>query len=230
VPRCPVDERAAIPIGTACAGEDLLILDADLRPVATGEIGELYIRGVGLSPGYWRNPEKTQEVFLRYPGSTDPGDRVYRTGDLARRGADGLIYFHGRSDTQIKSRGYRIELGEIETALNAVPGLQESAVVAVQSEGFEGWLICCAYVPAPGRQVSTAAVRDELAKLLPAYMLPMRWMKCRVLPKTDSGKVDRVSLKNAFLRTENELAQAGTPPPEGPAKQGWQGLQSGARN
>jgi len=211
VPRCPADEREPIPIGTACGGEELLVLDAGLRPVAPGEIGELYIRGVGVSPGYWRDPEKTRSAFLPYPNGEGPQDRIYKTGDLARRGADGFVYFVGRADTQIKSRGYRIELGEIETALHSLPGLRESAVVAIQSEGFEGWLICCAYVPAPAEGVSTKSLRKNLAGLVPGYMLPARWMRYDVLPKNDNGKIDRPRLKNAFLDAEHRLAQALSP-------------------
>src|SRR5207253_180109 len=108
LPSCPVDERAPIPIGRACGGEELLVLDEYLRPLPPGEVGDLYIRGVGLSPGYWRDPEKTNAAFTRVGAC----DRVYRTGDLARVGDDGLVYFEGRVDSQVKSRGYRIELGE----------------------------------------------------------------------------------------------------------------------
>src|SRR6266702_7798245 len=103
VPRCPASEQESIPIGSACYGEELLVLDEPLRPVAQGDIGDLYIRGVGLSPGYWRDLEKTRDAFLPYPGGSDPHDRIYKTGDLARRGADGLVHFLGRADTQIKS-------------------------------------------------------------------------------------------------------------------------------
>src|SRR5262249_32323798 len=165
------------------AGEELLTLDAQLRPAAAGEIGDLYIRGVGLSPGYWRDAEKTHGAFLPCPGGTGTRDRIYRTGDLARRGADGLVYFIGRADTQIKSRGYRIELGEIEAALNSLPALQESAVVAIPSEGFEGSLICCAYVAPAGQDSSASALRKSLAALVPGYMLPARWMRFEILPK-----------------------------------------------
>jgi acyl-coenzyme A synthetase/AMP-(fatty) acid ligase len=202
LPHCPADERESIPIGTPCAGEDLLVLDERLRPVPDGEMGELYIRGVGLSPGYWRDPEKTQRAFLQYPGDTNADDRIYRTGDLARRGPDGLVHFVGRADTQIKSRGYRIELGEIETALHALPGLQESAVVAIKSEGFEGWLICCAYVPAADREISVTELREGLAKLVPGYMLPARWMRYDALPKNDNGKIDRPRLRSQFAGAE----------------------------
>jgi amino acid adenylation domain-containing protein len=214
LPRCPADEREPIPIGRACAGEELLILDGQLQPVAASEIGELYIRGVGLSPGYWRDPEKTRAAFLPYSGGAGPRDRIYKTGDLARRGADGLFYYVGRADTQIKSRGYRIELGEIEAALHSLPGLRESAVVAIQSEGFEGWLICCAYVPAPDSGVSTKSLRKALAGLVPSYMLPARWMRYDVLPKNDNGKIDRPLLKNAFLCAEPPQVQAEAHSPE----------------
>lgn len=218
VPRCPADPREPIPIGTACDGEELLVLDEQLRPVAPGEIGDLYIRGVGVSPGYWRDPEKTRSAFLPDPAGTGPHDRIYKTGDLARRGDDGFYYFLGRADTQIKSRGYRIELGEIEAALNTLPGLRESAVVAIPSEGFEGWVIGCAYVPAPGKGVSPESLRKGLAGLVPGHMLPSRWKRYDVLPKNASGKFDRPRLKEDFLAAESRrgqvqveaLARAGT--------------------
>jgi amino acid adenylation domain-containing protein len=211
VPRCPRDEREPIPIGDACDGEELLVLDARLQPVAPGEIGDLYIRGTGLSPGYWRDQEKTDSVFLPCPGGAGPRDRIYKTGDLARRGADGLFYFLGRADTQIKSRGYRIELGEIEAALHSLPALRESAVVAIQSDGFQGWLICCAYVPASDGAVPVENLRKDLAKLLPPYMLPTRWARHEALPKNANGKIDRPRLKNAFLVAESREAQLEAP-------------------
>jgi len=198
IPKCPEDERAAIPIGTACGGEELLALDDDLRPVPQGEIGNLYIRGVGLSPGYWRDQEKTDAVFLPNPQSSVPKDRIYKTGDLARTGADGLVYFLGRADSQIKSRGYRIELGEIEAALNALDGLEECAVVAVNSAGFEGATICCAYAPRSGVQVTPSMLREKLCKALPNYMMPLKWMAFDSLPKNANGKIDRPKLREQF--------------------------------
>jgi amino acid adenylation domain-containing protein len=202
VPGCPSDERAPIPIGVACSGEELLILDERLQRVPSGETGELYIRGVGLSPGYWRDLEKTRRAFLPCPGG-GPDERVYRTGDLARRTADGIHYFVGRADTQIKSRGYRIELGEIEAALSSLTDLQESAVVAIQSEGFEGWTICCSYVPVPGAEAAPSGLRERLAALVPGYMLPTRWMRYDSLPKNGNGKIDRPRLRAALLDAGN---------------------------
>jgi len=198
VPRCPDDPQAPIPIGVACDGEELLVLDESLESVAPGEIGELYIGGVGLSPGYWRDPAKTADAFRPHPYPAGGSGRVYKTGDLARIDHDGLVHFHGRTDSQIKSRGYRIELGEIEAALNAARGLRECAVVAIASDGFEGTTICCAYVPTPGALVTPAALRSEVSRALPPYMLPARWMAFDSFPKNANGKTDRRRLKEAF--------------------------------
>lgn len=200
VRQCPEDEKAMIPIGAACDGEELLVLDERLQPVQSGEVGELYIRGPGLSPGYWRDPDKTRSVFLPNPLSADPSDRIYKTGDLARVGPDSLVYFIGRADSQIKSRGYRIELGEIEAALHTLECLAESAVVAVESDQFDGMVICCAYVPAPGAEVTPALLRAELCKRLPRYMLPTRWLAFDQLPHNANVKIDRRKLKEEFLR------------------------------
>lgn len=203
VPSCPTDERTPIPIGTPCDGEELVVLDRELRTVQPGEVGDLYIGGSGLSPGYWRDPEKTAAAFVHISRHGNTDYRIYRTGDLARCGEDGLLYFIGRNDTQIKSRGYRIELGEIEMALGALPDLQESAVVAIERGGFEGWLVCCAYVM---RQISLATsldIRKELEKHIPNYMIPARWMSCDALPKNANGKIDRPRLKELFLQAEN---------------------------
>jgi len=210
VKTCPTDPKAAIPIGTACDGEELLVLDEKLQPLPVREIGDLYIAGAGLSPGYWRDPAKTAGVFLPDPRDGRSG-RIYRTGDLAWLGEDGFVFFVGRADTQIKVRGYRIELGEIETALNSVGTLHECAIVAVQNENFGGWMICCAYVGREGAEVSPNGLREHLKKLIPNYMFPVRWTSYQALPKNANGKIDRPRLKEQFLQKEqNELEQPGT--------------------
>lgn len=191
----PDDETAAIPIGTPCAGEDIHVLDETLAPVPPGDIGELYIEGAGLSPGYWRDEEKTRAAFVADPWS---GQRLYRTGDLGRRDERGLLHFVGRADSQIKSRGYRIELGEIETALTAVPGVAECAVVGVPSESFEGTAICCAWASRPNADLDRTRLRAALAEALPPYMLPSRWLELTELPKNANGKTDRPALRERF--------------------------------
>lgn len=199
VPSCPSDERAAIPIGTACAGEDLLVLDGAMEPLPAEHVGHLYIKGVGLSPGYWKDPEKTRGVFINDPRH----GRVYKTGDLASVGLDGLVYFHGRADSQVKSRGYRIELGEIESALHGLPVLRESAVVAIEAGEVEGATICCAYVVASGQSVTAAALKQSLRSAVPPYMIPSRYLAFDALPKNASGKIDRPILRQTFMESHS---------------------------
>jgi amino acid adenylation domain-containing protein len=199
VPACPTDEREEIPIGQGCGGDQLLVLDASLRPVGPGEIGDLYIRGPGLSPGYWGDPVRTAAVFITDPSGEDPADRLYHTGDLARVDERGRVLLVGRDDTQVKIRGYRIELGEIETALDGIAELQESAVLAVASNGFEANRLCCAYVPRPGNEITPVILRQRLAESLPAYMLPSHWKQLNRLPLNQNGKTDRRALKGLWL-------------------------------
>ena len=196
VPAVPRDPQEAIPIGKPCGGEELLVLDESMRPVAAGATGHIYIGGAGVSLGYWRDPERTAAAFVQHPER--PSERIYRTGDLGRLGEDGEVYFLGRSDSQIKSRGYRIELGEIETALHAVPGIVECAVVAVRTTGFEGVEICCAYVAAAGTELTPASLRTQLSRLVPSYMLPTRWQAYDQFPKNGSGKIDRRRVRDVF--------------------------------
>jgi amino acid adenylation domain-containing protein len=204
MPSVPASETEPIPIGVPCAGEELLVLDEKLEPVPQGEIGDLFIAGVGLSPGYWRDEEKTSAAFVPDPRAPGSDERIYRTGDLAKVLDDGLVYFLGRADSQIKHRGYRIELGEIETALGAMDELAEVAVVGVDTGGFEGTAICCAYAPAEGQTVEPVRLGEKLRKVLPPYMVPGRWLALEVLPKNVNGKIDRRGLRELFEQGADE--------------------------
>ena len=167
--RCRADESVPVPIGLPCDGESAAGPRRTASRRRSGEIGELYIGGVGLSPGYWRDQEKTDGGVRRRPAT---GERIYRTGDLARVDDDGVVHFLGRTDSQIKSRGYRIELGEVESAVNTVAGVRECAVVGVDTGGFEGTTICCAYSVVEGAELPVADLRKQVTALMPRYMLP----------------------------------------------------------
>jgi amino acid adenylation domain-containing protein len=205
VPACPESGDTPIPIGRAWEGEGLLVLDESLKQIAAGEIGHLYISGCGLSPGYWNDTEKTRAAFFDEPFG--PGsERIYKTGDLASVGADGLVYLHGRVDSQIKSRGYRIELGEIETVLHMTEGIREAVVVAISSDTFEGCTICCAFVPEDGAELDEPILRRKLLQKLPQYMIPTRWVSLNGLPLNGNGKVDRPQLKQKFQQIAETAA------------------------
>jgi amino acid adenylation domain-containing protein len=202
VPSVPEDEAEPVPIGLPCPGERLLVLDEQRRPLPPGEIGEIFIAGVGLSPGYWRDEVKSEAAFVPDPGGEG---RIYRTGDLGWVGDDGQFGCAGRVDSQIKHRGYRIELGEIERALNALGEVRECAVVAVETDGFEGNAICCAYVPEEP-EVGPPLLRAALARSLPVPMLPTRWRAFDELPRNANGKIDRRALRESMeLETKTAL-------------------------
>lgn len=191
----PVDVARAIPIGTACAGETIEVLDGDCQQMPVGEHGELHISGVGVSPGYWHDRAASHAAFRQDPVS---GLRTFRTGDLGWRDREGILHFVGRADTQIKSRGYRIELGEIELALGAVPGVAECAVVGLPTEGFEGTRICAAFSCRSEGELDAVELRERLSHNLPTYMLPIRWRRLARMPLGPSGKLDRGALTRMF--------------------------------
>src|SRR5207237_852335 len=99
----PPADDSPLPIGTACSGDEVLILDEALAPVPEGGIGELWVRGATVMHGYWGSPERT--ALALQPIEVAPGirDRAYRTGDLVRRRPDGNLEFLGRRDHQIKT-------------------------------------------------------------------------------------------------------------------------------
>ncbi|WP_164018189.1 non-ribosomal peptide synthetase [Pyxidicoccus trucidator] len=182
----------SIPIGRPIANTTGYVLDAALRPVPRGVVGELYLGGDGVARGYHERPELTAEKFVSDPFSTVPGARLYRTGDLVRLRASGAIEFIGRVDHQVKLRGFRIELGEIETALQAHPGVTE-AVVLVRDEHGDRKLV--AYlVAAEGQQPMPAELREHLVRTLPEYMLPAAFVTLPAWPLNANGKVDRKAL------------------------------------
>jgi hypothetical protein len=146
-----------------------------------------------VARGYLNRPELTAERFLRDPFHAEQSARMYRTGDLGRWHIDGTLEFLGRNDFQVKIRGYRIELGEIEAQLRRQNGIREAVVVAREDAPGERRLV--AYCTSEAEQGPSAeALRGQLAKQLPAHMVPAAFVMLPSLPLTANGKLDRRAL------------------------------------
>ncbi|WP_218276613.1 non-ribosomal peptide synthetase, partial [Pseudomonas sp. HMWF032] len=192
-------EAAYAPIGNPVGPRSLYVLDAELNLLPIGVAGELYIGGeVGLARGYFQRPELTAERFLPDPFGA-AGERMYRTGDLARWRADGTLDYLGRVDHQVKIRGFRIELGEIESQLLALEGVQEAAVIA--REAPTGKQLVGYVVARDNSDVN--ALRAELAKTLPDYMVPAQIIALAKLPLTPAGKLDRAALPEPTWQSQD---------------------------
>jgi len=175
----------AIPIGRPVTGVEVIALTDDGRAAADGEVGTLHVRGATVMRGYWGDPDRTRRAMVAVSG---PGGPAYRTGDLVRRDADGVYWFLGRRDSQVKSRGHRIELGDVEAALLEHPAVVECAVVPVPDEMLGCQLV--GWVAADGDLAGPDLARF-CAQRLPGYMVPTRFQLCPALPRTSSGKIDR---------------------------------------
>ena len=191
-------EWPALPtIGTPIDNTAAWILDPDEernRLLPDGSTGELCFSGACLSEGYLHRPELTAHKYQQWEHPGIGELRIYRTGDLARFLPDGNIEFLGRMDHQVKVRGYRIELPEIEVVLNQAADVRQAVVVA--KEDAPGAKKLVAYLVSSTGKKDTAALRHHIARLLPDYMMPAAFIWLDELPRTTSGKIDKLALPN----------------------------------
>ncbi|MEM8961757.1 MAG: non-ribosomal peptide synthase/polyketide synthase, partial [Acidobacteriota bacterium] len=186
-------EQGEPTIGRPLPGTFAYVLDRELRPVAPGALGELYLGGAGVSRGYLRRCRLTADRYVPDPFTAD-GARMYRTGDRVRWRHDGELVFFGRVDHQIKLRGYRIELGEIEARLL---GFDETVEAVAQVVEIAGAPRLVAWVGVQGVEPTEVDETDWLGRLsqkLPPHMVPERLVVLDKLPHLPNGKVDRRSL------------------------------------
>jgi len=182
---------AYAPIGRPIGARSAYVLDRELNLAPVGVAGELYLGGAGLARGYVGKPAMTAERFV--PDVFGPaGGRLYRTGDLVRWNADGQLEYLGRSDHQVKIRGFRIEPGEVEARLQALAGVRDAVVAAVQ--GPDGMRLVAYVTARDGYALDTRALRAQLGALLPDYMVPAALVVLASLPLTANGKIDRKAL------------------------------------
>lgn len=183
-------EEESLPIGFPCGNTGILVLNEHDRPVVGDELGELCVRGGGLSAGYYGDRAKTDAVFVQNPLHDKYRDPIYRTGDLVRYNERGEIIYVCRKDFQIKHMGHRIELGEIETAALAIEGLSEGCVLYDAEQ--KRIVLFCSVVPG----LTEKTIYGELKKRVPQYMLPAQINILDKLPQTGNGKIDRKLLSS----------------------------------
>jgi amino acid adenylation domain-containing protein len=195
VDQIPSDGGGTLPIGRAFPNFEVFALDeSGQRVCEPGQEGELYVRATTVALGYWGEPEKTENAFVKNPFYPNYSERVYRTGDLVRLDDDGNYVFLGRKDHMIKSRGYRIEIGEIETVLCNHPEIKNAVVIPVADE-LIGNRISALIVPFSPDKITKDDVFKYCFAQLPKYMVPENIEFRDSLPTTSSGKVDRQKLK-----------------------------------
>lgn len=176
-----------LPIGKAFSNTELLVFDEDMKLITKPNIkGELYIRGSGLSHGYYNDPVRTAKAFIQNPLQSSYAEPIYKTGDIVAYDEFGDLIYYGRQDSQIKLNGFRIELGEIETALGAHPDIHRVACI------FKDYQIIAFYESA---NVITN-LKEFLKSKLQEYMIPRKFIHKSKFKLNQNGKIDKEALKN----------------------------------
>ena len=177
------DKTEKLPIGGPFPGRNVFLMDEEGHMITEqGRSGEICCAGESLAIGYYNNPEQTAKQFIMYE-LDGKKQRVYKTGDLAAYGEDGLLYFAGRGDFQIKHMGHRIELEEIETNFTALDGVARAVCLFDEKKNR----IICWYTG----DIEPKEVRIRLKEKVPAYMVPGRINKVDEMPYNKNGKIDR---------------------------------------
>ena len=156
------------------------------------ELGEVYVRGISLSHGYYNDRERTDEAFVQNPLHNHYREMVYKTGDLAYYNERGEIIYSCRKDFQIKLNGYRIELGEIEVAVSSLDYIDQACVI------FDNEIIL---VYTAKEELEEEKIKRDLIKLVPKYEIPSIIVKIDKMFRTASGKIDRNATKR-YVRGE----------------------------
>ncbi|NRG45191.1 AMP-binding protein, partial [Bacillus sp. CRN 9] len=195
---------SVIPLGQPYGRSTILLLDEDMYPVEKGEVGEIYITGLGITRGYYKNDSLTDSKYK--PNCFQEGYNesiLYKTGDLARVDDCNQLVFVSRVDHQVKIRGFRVELNEIQAQIDKISSIQDSVVISRINKNNET-ILRAVIVFQKGSKRNLDEVKEILSKKLPNYMLPQEYLVLESLPLNKNGKVDRQYLTNyKILETSN---------------------------
>jgi amino acid adenylation domain-containing protein len=187
-----------VPIGWTFHGQQSSVIDPDGKAVPVGAPGELCLCGSQVTTGYWNEPKKTQEQFVRLP-ATGEGP-WYRTGDMVQRAANGCLYYLGRLDHQVKIRGYRVELQEIDAVLRRACDTEQVVSIAwpLENGSADGVVAFVSGVAA----LDHDRVLADCSNVLPGYMVPRKIYLCDEFPLNANGKIDRPKLVSMLKSPE----------------------------
>jgi D-alanine--poly(phosphoribitol) ligase subunit 1 len=195
IDRAILGKYSPLPIGRPMPGTEVFVVNEEGQVLPENERGEIIIAGPNVSPGYLGRSDLTAAFFFQYRGQ-----RAYRTGDFGRL-RDGMLFFEGRIDAQIKLYGYRIELGDVEANLRAMAVVRDAVVIPVIKDGTAQSL--AAFVVLATRDDASHfdlshRLRNQLSERLPTYMLPRKFVFLEAFPMTANGKIDRASLAKSL--------------------------------
>ena len=177
-------DEEILPIGQACKNTELLVFDENLKLVTDPFVkGELYVRGTGLSVGYYANLEKTNEAFIQNPLQNNYREFIYKTGDIVAYNENMELLCYGRIDSQIKIAGHRVELGEIESLVNSINGVKNAICL------FKNEIISLFYEGKAEQNIV-----EFLKSRLPHYMMPKKIIEVEKISLNQNGKIDRKTL------------------------------------
>ncbi len=185
------DNSESIPIGVHCDNCDIILIKDDNTEAKEDEQGEICVRGSFLAKGYFKNSEKTNQVFVQNPINDNYPEKIYKTGDIGKINSYGEIIYLCRKDYQIKHMGYRIELGEIESKISSIDGIILCA--AIYSEKQDKIILYY-----QSNEISDIVLLDKSKSILPKYMVPNIVVKLDRMPYNANGKIDRKKLKNDY--------------------------------
>ena len=187
-------------IGKPAPGVVCYVVNEEGKRVAPGESGELWVGGMQVTNGYWNRPELNAAAFSENPFEKEHDgidvSRLYHSGDLVTLNPDGSFNYQGRKDSQIKLRSFRIELGEINAAIERQEGVLR-AFVRLEQVGAEKYIV--AYVMLAQGVDGFDAIKRNLAKELPAYMVPTYWNQVKEFKLNINGKIDQSALVNQAI-------------------------------
>lgn len=187
----PFDIEKPLYVGKAFKNTEVFLVceeDGSYSPAHVNEEGDIYIRGLCVTMGYYNDFERSAQSFVQNPLNNKYREIVYKTGDIGYYDEEGRLVFKGRADNQIKHMGYRIELSEIESESLKQEDVQRVVCLYYNQKIMLFYVGDCTEI----------RLKAQLAKTLPRYMLPNRLIKLDSMPLTNSGKVDKEFLKTNY--------------------------------